>query len=123
MESANKSTDLSFSLGLMVKEDGGILDVIPGSPADKAGVAAGMKLAAANQRHWTPEVLRAAVKSAMTNVAPIELLVENNDYFQTCKLDYHEGEKYPCLERDATRPDLLAEILKPLAPVVGGIAK
>ena len=51
-----------------------------------------------------------------TNTAPIELLVENEDYFKSCKLDYHEGEKYPRLERDPTKPDLLSEILKPLAP-------
>jgi hypothetical protein len=97
-----------------------------GPIVDLAGLkisAAGMKLAAANQRRWTPEILRAAVKSAMTNAVPIELLLENNDYFQTCKLDYHEGEKYPCLERDVTRPDLLADILKPRGPVGGGTAK
>jgi hypothetical protein len=60
--------------------------------------------------------LRAAVKSAKTDTAPIELLVENEDYFKTCKIDYHDGEKYPHLERDATKPDLLSEILKPLTP-------
>jgi hypothetical protein len=35
------------------------------------------------------------------------------DYFKTGKLDYHDGEKYPLLERDASKPDLLSEILKP----------
>ena len=45
-----------------------------------------------------------------------KLLVENEDYFKTCKVDYHDGEKYPHLERDAAKPDLLAEILKPLTP-------
>ncbi len=113
-ESANKSTDMSFSLGLTVKEDGYITDVIPGSPADKAGIGAAMKLVAVNSRGWTPDILRAAVKSAKTDAAPIELLVENEDYFKTCKLNYHDGEKYPQLERDTAKPDLLTEILKPL---------
>jgi len=45
-ETANKLTDLTFSLGLIVKEDGAIQDVIPGSPAHKAGVAPAMKLLA-----------------------------------------------------------------------------
>jgi hypothetical protein len=31
-------------------------------------------------------------------------------------LDYHDGEKYPHLERDAAKPDLLTQILKPLTP-------
>jgi len=43
------------------------------------------------------------------------LLFENEDYFVACKADYHEGEKYPVLERDASQPDLLSEILKPLS--------
>ena len=115
-EAADKLTDLSFSLGLKVKESGAIQDVIPESPADKAGVAATMKLVAVNGRRWTPEILRTAVKTAKTNSAPLELLVENEDYFKTCKLDYHDGERYPRLERDATKPDLLTEILKPLTP-------
>jgi predicted metalloprotease with PDZ domain len=115
-ESAQKFTDLRFSLGLTIKEDGAVQDVIPGSPADKAGVGAAMKMVAVNGRRWTADLLRTAVKAARTNTAPIELLVENEDYFKSCKLDYHEGEKYPRLERDATKPDLLKEILKPLTP-------
>jgi predicted metalloprotease with PDZ domain len=122
-ESARKFVDLSFSLGLTLKEDGVIQDVIPGSPADKAGAGAAMKLVAVNGRRWTAEILRAAVKAAKTNSAPIELLVENEEYFVTCKVDYHDGEKYPQLERDASRPDLLAEILKPLTPALRGNAE
>jgi hypothetical protein len=72
-----------------------------------------MKLVAVNGRRWTPEILREAVKSG-TNSAQLELLVENQDFFKICKVDYHEGEKYPVLERDKGKPDLLTEILKPL---------
>jgi predicted metalloprotease with PDZ domain len=113
-ESSRKYTDMRMSLGLIVKEDGYVIDVIPGSPADKAGVGAAMKLVAVNQRRWTPEILRAAVKFAATDTATVDLLVENEDYFKTCHLDYHDGEKYAQLERDPAKPDLLSEILKPL---------
>jgi predicted metalloprotease with PDZ domain len=115
-ESAQKFTDLCFSLGLIIKEGGSVQDVIPGSPADKAGVGAAMKLVAVNGRRWTPDLLRTAIKAAVTNTPPIELLVENEDYFKSCKVEYHGGEKYPRLERDPSRTDLLSEILKPLAP-------
>jgi predicted metalloprotease with PDZ domain len=115
-ESAEKLTDLGFSLGLIIKEGGPVQDVIPGSPADQAGVGAAMKLVAVNGRRWTPELLRTAIKAAVTNTPPIELLVENEDYFKSCKVEYHGGEKYPRLEREASRTDLLSEILKPLAP-------
>ena len=112
-EAGKKATDLSFSLGLALKEDGTILDVIPGLPADRAGVGPGMKLVAVNNRHWKPELLRTAIKEASSGAAPLELLVENGDVFKTCRLDYREGERYPYLERDAAKPDLLSEIIKP----------
>jgi hypothetical protein len=59
------------------------------------------------------------VAAAATNTAPIELLVVRDDFYQTRKVDYHGGEKYPVLERDASKPDLIAEILKPLTPEPG----
>jgi predicted metalloprotease with PDZ domain len=112
-EAGKKTTDFSFSLGLSLKEDGAILDVIPGLPADRAGVGPGMKLLAVNNRRWKPELMRTAIKEAKSGAAPIELLVENGDVFKTCRLDYREGEQYPHLERDAANPNLLAEIVKP----------
>jgi len=39
--------------------------------------------------------------------------VENTEYFKTYNLDYHGGEKYPHLVRDESRPDMLADIIKP----------
>ena len=115
-ETAGKFTDLRFSIGLKIKEDGAIQDIIPGSPADQAGVGVAMKLVAVNGRRWTPELLRTAITAAKTTAAPMELLVENQNYFKICKVDYHSGERYPHLERDAAKPDLLTEILKPLTP-------
>ena len=113
-ESVRKYTDVSFSLGFMVNEDGGIMDVIPDTPADQAGLSAADKLVAVNGRSWTPENLRDAIKAAVTNTAPIELLIKNEDFYKTCRLDYHGGEKYPHLERDPSKPDLLTEILNPV---------
>jgi predicted metalloprotease with PDZ domain len=115
-EGQRKYTDLSFSLGLNLSPEGVINDVLPGTTADQAGIGPAMKLVAVNGRRWTPENLRAAVKSAATNGAPIELLIENSDYFKNYRLDYHGGEKYPCLERVPAKPDLLDEIIRPLTP-------
>jgi predicted metalloprotease with PDZ domain len=115
-EGQRKFMEMSYSLGIMLSSDGDIRDVLPGTPADAAGVGIGMKLMAVNGRAWTPDILRAAVKSAVTNRAPIELLVVNDDYYKTCVLNYHDGEKYPILERDPARADLLDDIIKPLTP-------
>lgn len=107
-----KITDLSFSLGLILGEDGAIQDVLADSAAARAGVAAGDKLLAVNQRRYTPERLQAAVRGAKGGTVPIELLVENGDTFNTCRVAYYDGERYPHLERDQARPDLLSEILQ-----------
>ena len=96
-ETAHKFTDLRFSLGLILTGRRRIQDVIPGSPADQAGVGVGNEAAG---RQWPPLDRRTSCATAIqaaatTNTAPIELLVENDDYFKTCKVDYHEGDKYP----------------------------
>jgi predicted metalloprotease with PDZ domain len=113
-EGQHKFADMSYSLGFNLGGDGAIHDVLPGTPADAAGLGSGMKLVAVNERAWSAGLLRDAVKAAATNSAPIELLVENGDYYKTVRLDYHGGEKYPVLERDSSKRDFLDEIIKPL---------
>ncbi len=100
------------ALGLDLRDDGGVTDTIEGEISAKAGIGPGMRVVAVNGRKFSPEILRDAIKSAKTGSAPIELLVENADYYKTYKLDYHGGEMYPHLVRDASKPDLLTEILK-----------
>jgi predicted metalloprotease with PDZ domain len=92
-------------------------DVIHGSPAAQAGIAPGMKLVAVNGRRWTPEILREAIRRAKGGSEPIELLVENEEYFHSYRIDYHGGERYPHLERNG-KPDALSDIAKMKAPAV-----
>jgi len=115
LEGQAKFSDLTLSLGLWITGDGTVGDVVPGLPAAQAGLSPGMKLLAVHGRKWTPEVLGAALAAAKTQTEPIELLAENGEYIRTYRVDYHGGERYPHLERIPDRPDLLAEILKPLA--------
>ena len=102
----------AYALGLVLSDDGTINDTTEGELAAKAGIGPGMKLVAVNGRRFTPEILRDAIKSAKTGNTPIELLVENSDYYETYKIEYHGGEKYPHLVRDDSKPDLLTDILK-----------
>ncbi len=106
--------DFSYSLGFSIGEDGKLGDVIVGSPAYQSGVGPGMRLVAVNGRKWTPAVLRAAVKAAQGSNQPIELLVENEQFFKTYSVAYHDGMKNPHLERVSDQPDILGDILKPL---------
>ncbi len=122
-EEATDVFDVRFSLGVILrhkendKDDGKIIDVIPGSPAAQAGIGPGMKLIAVNGRQWSPVLVREAIRSAKGGAEPIELLVENAEYYKTYRLDYHDGERYPHLEREPGRPDVLEQILRARAPV------
>ena len=112
MESDAHVVDGAYSIGLELREDGTISDTIEGMPAAVAGIGPGMKLIAVNGRQYSPEVLRDALKAGKGGSSPLELLVENTDYYKTYKLDYHGGERYPHLVRDDSKPDLLTEIYK-----------
>ena len=114
-EQTAEGIDLSYSLGLTINNEGSIVDVIPGQAADKAGLGPGMKLVAVNGRRASAEVLRQMVRATKTSSEALDLLVENNEFYKTYRLNYHGGEKYPHLERVSERTDLLDEILKPLA--------
>jgi len=122
-ELANQELEFQYSLGLLIHapggEDGGhIVDVIPGSAAAEAGVAPGMRLVAVNGRKWTPDILRDAIARAKNGSGAIELLAENGEYYQSYRVDYHGGERYPHLEPVNGKTDLLAEITKMKAPPV-----
>jgi predicted metalloprotease with PDZ domain len=104
--------DASYSIGLSFRKDGVIGDTIEGMMAAKAGIGPGMKVIAVNGRKFSDEIFRDALKEAQTGSAPVELLVENSEYFHTFKLDYHGGEKYPHLVRVDSKPDMLSEIIK-----------
>ena len=115
LEKLEKSADFSYSLGFSVTKDGKLTDVIVGSPAYQAGLGPGMTLIAVNGQKWKPRIIRAAIKAAQGSPAPIELLVENAEFFQTFSVSYHDGEKNPHLERVAGQSDLLSTLLAPLA--------
>jgi len=83
-EDYTKSTNLMYSLGIEVKEDGTIGDVASGHPAENAGIAPATKIIAVNNRQFTPTILREAVQA----MKPIELLIarsEMSGYFSTTK--------------------------------------
>jgi predicted metalloprotease with PDZ domain len=112
-EDNGKEMNTSYSIGLLLKEEGGIVDTIEGSPAAVAGIGPGMKVVAVNGRAFSTDVLRDALTAGKTGSEPLELLVENTEYYKTYKLDYHDGEKYPHLVRDDSKPDMLSDIIKP----------
>jgi predicted metalloprotease with PDZ domain len=113
-EKQGKSLNAFYSLGFATNETGVLVDVNPGSLAYVAGIGPGMKLVAVNGRRWSKEVLREALRATKTSDTPLELLLENRDFFKTYSINYHGGEQYPHLER-AEGEDLLSRIGAPRA--------
>jgi predicted metalloprotease with PDZ domain len=114
-EQQRKFLNLIYSVGFIIKGDGTLLDVNPDSPAGKAGLAPGMKVISINGRSWSGDELHDAVAATKTGSTPLRFLVENGSFQETYEVDYRGGERYPHLERDASKSDLLAEIIKPNA--------
>ncbi|OLB22980.1 MAG: hypothetical protein AUH15_04675 [Acidobacteriales bacterium 13_2_20CM_55_8] len=112
-EEERNTIDASYSIGLYLRDDGSLVDTIEGMTAAAAGIGPGMRVVAVNGRRFTADVLRDALKAGKSSSQPLELLVENTDYYKTYKLDYHGGEKYPHLVRDDSKPDMLSDIIKP----------
>lgn len=104
--------DSSYSVGLLVKDDGEIQDTIEGMVAARAGIGPGMRIIAVNGRRFNPQVYREALKEGKNSSGPLQLLIENDDYFRTFSLDYHDGEQYPHLVRDESKKDMLSDIIR-----------
>jgi len=125
MKHADKSRPTRFetSVGFAVKgggEDGdggpsgAITDVRWDGPAFKAGITPEMQLQAVNDQTFSVEALRQAIVKAEKGGEPIKLLLKREKEFITVNLDYHEGLRYPHLEKVESKPDLLDEILAPV---------
>ncbi|MGH9698002.1 MAG: M61 family metallopeptidase [Candidatus Acidiferrales bacterium] len=114
LEAVHQIVDLRLSAGFAAEEDGSVVDVIHESAAYNAGLAPGMKITAVNGREYSVDVMREAVEAAKGNTEPINVLVSNGAAYETFSINYHEGLRYPHLERDASKPDYLTDILHPL---------
>jgi predicted metalloprotease with PDZ domain len=112
-----KRTDLSYSLGFWLKEEGAIItNVVPGTPADAAGIAPDSSLIAVDGRKYSKHVLADALKASAKEPRTIKLLIEKDDVFNTIDLRYEGGARYPRLERDASTIDYLTAIGAPRSP-------
>jgi predicted metalloprotease with PDZ domain len=102
------------SLGLTFSVDGRITNVIPGMAGDKAKLAPGMQVIAVNSKKFSRERLADALADSVA-LRKIEFLLLEGDQFRTIIVDYADGPRYLELTRDEKKPDILAEILKPVS--------
>ncbi len=106
-----------FSIGLQIGEDGAIRDVRWSGPGDKAQLAPGEKILAINGQVFSGDRLREAIRGAKGTSEPIRLLVQSDTYVFPAQIDYHDGERYPALERVDGAPSFLDDITTPRTKV------
>lgn len=105
-----------YSLGFRVAKSGEIADVRWNGIADQAKLSPGQKLIGVNGEVFSPEALRQAIDDSKGNTKPIQLLVQDEKELRSVSLDYHDGQRYPRLQRIDGTTDYMDEITKPLSP-------
>lgn len=108
-DAARKQVDLTYSIGLTLNREGGVIGVLWGGPAFKAGVTVGGKLIAVNGIAYDADLLKEAITNAKSG-PPVTLIVKDGDHYRVVSLDYRGGLRYPRLERLEGKPDLLSAI-------------
>src|SRR5260370_38919667 len=98
---------------MSVGRDGRVNDGRWQGPAFQNGLTVGTQIVAVNGTAFDADRLKGAIKDSKQSGAVIELVVKNADRFRTVRFDYHDGLRYPRLERVQGTPARLDEILTP----------
>jgi predicted metalloprotease with PDZ domain len=101
----------AYSIGMSVKKDGTIFDVLYGTPAYEAGLGPNMTILAVDGKVYSADVLNASI--AHPRNGKITVVVRNFDSVQSHQIQYVGGVRYPHLERIPGTHDYLSEILQP----------
>ena len=112
-----KQLSLTYSIGLTIDKDAKVVATQWDSPAFNAGIVNGAKILAVNGMTYDADAIKAAITAAKAG-APLALLVQRGDRFDTVSIEYRGGLRYPWLERKAgaTGPGGLDQLLSPQRP-------
>jgi len=113
VERRRKSLNLLYGLGIAVKAEGAVSEVIWDSPAFNAGLAIGNKLVAINGHAWSDDAAKQAITAAKTSGEPLQLIVKSGDHVRTLSIAYSGGLRYPHLEKTGTQAGPLDALLEP----------
>ena len=96
-EDAGNYIDQSFGIGMIVGADGFVRSVIWESPAFKAGITVGDRIAAIGEVEFSTDAFRKALVETAKK-RPVTLSVRRDKRYRTITLDYFDGLRYPRLE-------------------------
>ncbi len=95
-----KTLGLSYSLGFTLDHEGKVVSTLWGSVAFNAGLVPGAQVIAVNGEGYDADTIKAAITAAKGTDKPIVLIIKRDNRYTTVTLAYHEGLRYPWLERD-----------------------
>jgi predicted metalloprotease with PDZ domain len=116
-DALRKRSNFLFSLGFLLVDDGAVItDLVPGFPADLAGISPDGHLIAVDGRKYSKDLLQDALKLGGNEERSIKLLVQKDDSFLNFDARYAGHARFPHIERDPAVADTLSAILSPRAP-------
>ena len=95
-----KNVSLTYSIGLTIDKDAKVVATQWDGPAFNAGIVNGAKIVAVNGTTYDSDGIKAAITAAKTG-APLVLLIQRGDRFDSRSIDYRGGLRWPWLERAA----------------------
>jgi predicted metalloprotease with PDZ domain len=111
-DAERKRVSLTYSIGVELDDqDGSVVAVRWDSPAFKAKITLDSQILAVNGTAYNGDSLKADIQAAKATSSPMELIVKTGDRFRVVSLDYHDGLRYPHLERNPAVPARLDDIL------------
>lgn len=104
-------SDLTYSIGLTVRGDGGVRSVAWNGPAFGAAMRPGDRIVAVGGAPFSSDVMLAAVRGS--SAKPIVLMIDRDGRRSAVTIRYAGTLRYPRLKRIVDRPDTLAVLLRP----------
>ncbi|MBR0552889.1 M61 family metallopeptidase [Stakelama marina] len=113
LDKNRKRVDVSRSVGIVADTDGDISSVIWDSPAFKQGLDTGSKIVAVNGMEFSGDRMKDAITAAKGTQTPVRLLVKEGERYRDIAIDYHDGLRYPHLEKIGKGETGLDRLLAP----------
>ena len=112
-ETTAKSANLTYSGGFVADAQGNLTGVTWGSAAFQAGLTVGQQIVAVDGEAYSADKMKAAITAAKGGKTAIPLQVKDDDRYRTVALDYHDGLRYPRLQKIGTGEGGLDRLLAP----------
>jgi predicted metalloprotease with PDZ domain len=112
-EKARHMLDLTYTIGAVIGREGRITGVSWDSPMFNLGMTIGTQIVAIDGHEYSDELFKQLITEARGGHDPIRLLVKDGAHYRGVDLDYHDGLRYPRLERVGRGPSSLDALLAP----------